>query len=142
MHTRERQLAIEPRDKGLLAYTLRSAAEVRSPAEAFDEIADVKPDAEMVDIARKIIDQQSGAFDPSQFTDRYEAALKALIAEKEKGGGREVTVEEPQDTKVVDLMAALKKSLGQNAASRRPAAPSREKRPASARRSQARKKAS
>jgi DNA end-binding protein Ku len=85
MHTRERLLAIEPRDNGMLAYSLRSHDEVRDPAEAFDDIPDRKADAAMVEIAEKIIDQQSGPFDPGAFTDRYEQALKHLIAEKQKG---------------------------------------------------------
>ena len=50
----------------------------------------------MVEIAAKIIEQQEGPFDPKQFNDRYEDALRALIKQKEKGGGRKVTVEEPQ----------------------------------------------
>lgn len=113
MHTRERLVAIEPRDRGLLAYTLRSHDEVKSPKEAFEDIPEHKADPQMVAIAEKIIEQQEGAFDPSKFTDRYEDALKALIKEKEKGAGRKVTVEEPEDTNVVDLMEALRKSLGQ-----------------------------
>ena len=116
MHTRERLMAIEPRDTGLVAYTLRSHDEVRDPAEAFDDIPATKADPAMVEIAEKIIAQQSGPFDPSKFTDRYEEALKKLIAQKEKGKGRTVEVEEPADTKVVDLMAALRRSLGQSAA--------------------------
>jgi DNA end-binding protein Ku len=115
MHTRERLLAIEPRDEGLVAYTLRSHDEVRDPADAFDDIPAEKADPAMVEIAEKIIEQQSGPFDPSKFTDRYEEALKKLVAEKEKGKGRTVEVEEPADTKVVDLMAALRRSLGQSA---------------------------
>ncbi|HZZ89532.1 MAG TPA: Ku protein, partial [Caulobacteraceae bacterium] len=142
MHTRERLLAIEPRDAGLLAYSLRSRDEVRDPAEAFDDIPAHKADPEMVEIAQKIIAQQSGAFDPDKFTDRYEQALKKLIAQKEKGKGRTVEVEEPEDTKVVDLMAALRKSLGQAAPERRKPA----KRPAPAmeakRKAPARKRAS
>jgi DNA end-binding protein Ku len=119
MHTRERLLAIEPRDNGLVAFSLRSRDEVRDPADAFDEIPDSKADAAMVDIAEKIIDQLAGRFDPSQFVDRYEEALKALIAEKEEGVGHTVAVEEPADTKVVDLMQALRRSL--EAGDRRPA---------------------
>src|SRR6202041_1525234 len=72
MHTRERLLAIEPRDDGMLAYSLRSHDEVRDPDEAFDDIPATKADPAMVEIAEKIIDQQSGAFDPAKFTDRYE----------------------------------------------------------------------
>jgi DNA end-binding protein Ku len=113
MHTRERLLAIEPRDDGMLAYSLRSHDEVRDPAEAFDDIPATKADRAMVEIAEKIIAQLSGAFDPSKFTDRYEDALKQLIAQKEKGQDGGVEVETPEDNKVVDLMAALRKSLGQ-----------------------------
>ena len=112
MHTRERLMAIEPREEGLLAYTLRSHDEVRSPEEAFEDLPKTKADPKMVAIAEKIIEQQEGPFDPSQFTDRYEDALKAMIKEKEKGSGRKVTVEEPEDTNVVDLMEALRRSLG------------------------------
>lgn len=119
MHQRERLLALEPRDKGLLAYTLRSNDEVRKPETYFDEIPDHKADPQMVAIAEKIIEQQSGPFDPSEFKDRYEDALRALIAEKQKGKGRVVHVEEPQDTNVVDLMEALRRSLGQNGGERR-----------------------
>ena len=115
MHTRERVLAVEPRDTGLLAYTLRSQNEVRDPEDAFDDIPATKADPAMVEIAEKIIAQQSGPFDPSKFTDRYEDALRKLIAAKQKGKGRTVAVEAPADTKVVDLMAALRRSLGEAA---------------------------
>jgi len=113
MHTRERLLAIEPRDNGLLAYTLRAHDEVKSADEAFEDIPAHKADAKMVSIAEKIIDQLEGEFDPATFTDRYEDALKALIKSKQKGGGGKVKVEEPEDTNVVDLMEALRRSLGQ-----------------------------
>jgi DNA end-binding protein Ku len=108
--TRERILALEPRGKGILAYTLRTDAEVRKPDEIFGSISDAKPDPAMISIAEKIIEQQEGPFDPSQFVDRYEEALKALIAEKQKGH-KVKTVAEPEDTNVVDLMAALRASL-------------------------------
>lgn len=64
----------------------------------------------MIDIARRIIEQQAGPFDPDQFVDRYEEALKALIAAKQKGQ-KPVRSAEPEDTNVVDLMAALRASL-------------------------------
>lgn len=119
MHQRERLVALEPRDKGLLAYTLRSHDEVRKPEEFFDDIPEHKADAQMIAIAEKIIEQQSGPFDPSEFTDRYEDALRALIAEKQKGKGRVIKAEEPKDTNVVDLMEALRRSLGQSGGERR-----------------------
>jgi DNA end-binding protein Ku len=112
MHTRERLLAIEPRDKGLIAYTLRTHDEVRDPKEAFEDIPAAKADPKMVEIAAKIIEQQEGPFEPEDFNDRYEDALRALIKQKEKGAGRKVTVEEPQGGEVIDLMEALRKSLG------------------------------
>jgi len=118
MHTRERLLAIEPRDAGLIAYTLRSRDEVRDPDEAFDDIPAGKADPAMVEIAEKIIAQQSGPFDPTKFTDRYETALRKLVAAKEKGKGRTVAAPPPSDTKVVDLMAALRRSLGEAAPKR------------------------
>src|SRR3984885_2637341 len=108
--TRERILALEPRDKGILAYTIRTDAEVRKPDEIFDPISDKAADPAMISIAEKIIEQQEGPFDPSQFVDRYEEALKALIAEKQKGHTVKA-VAEPEDTNVVDLMAALRASL-------------------------------
>jgi DNA end-binding protein Ku len=108
---RERLLALEPRDKGILAYTLRSHAEVRKPDEIFGVIGDAKPDPGMIAIAEKIIEQKQGPFDPSQFVDRYEDALKAMIEDKSKGR-KPAKVSEPEDTNVVDLMAALRASLG------------------------------
>lgn len=110
LHTRERLVALEPRGKGIVATTLRVNDEVRSAEETFAEIGDVAADEAMVDIASRIIEQQGGAFDPGQFNDRYEDALRALIAEKE--GKTPKSKDEPAaDTNVVDLMAALKASL-------------------------------
>jgi DNA end-binding protein Ku len=110
LSTRERLLALEPRAKGILAWSLRTDAEVRDMGQVFDDISTKKPDPSMIAIAKKIIEQQEGPFDPSQFVDRYEEALKALIEDKKKGH-KPVAVEAPDDTNVVDLMAALKASL-------------------------------
>jgi DNA end-binding protein Ku len=110
MHTRERLVALEPRDKGIVVYTLRMRDEVVDPAKAFAEIPAGKPDRKMIDIATRIIEQQEGPFDPDKFEDRYENALRDLIRRKEKGE-KIVTAEPVEDTNVIDLMAALKKSL-------------------------------
>ena len=120
LHQRERLLALEPRDEGMLAYSLRTRDEVRDPATVFDQIPDVKADAKMIDIAEKIIDQLEGPFDPTGFTDRYEEALKALIESKEKGKSGTVSVEEPKDTDASDLMEQLRRSLGQDAGGKKP----------------------
>lgn len=110
MHTRERLVALEPRDKGIIVYTLRMGDEVVSPADAFEDIPATRPDKQMVEIARKIIEQQAGAFEPEKFEDRYENALRELVRRKEKGE-KLVTAEPVEDDNVIDLMAALKKSL-------------------------------
>jgi DNA end-binding protein Ku len=125
MHQRERLLAMEPRDKGLIAYTLRTYDEVKNPEEVFDDIPDVKPDKNMVEIAAKIIEQQEGPFDPTQFKDHYEQALRALIEEKEKNAGRTVTSEPHEETKVIDLMEALRRSLGESGPAARRKAPAK-----------------
>ena len=82
MHQRERLMALEPRDRGIVAWSLRSNNEVRDADDVFSHIPALKPSAAMVEIAEKIIGQQEGPFDPSQFNDRYEDALRALIKEK------------------------------------------------------------
>ena len=84
--------------------------EIRSTDEVFDRNLP-KPDARMLQIAEKIIEQQEAKFDPTEFKDRYEDALRDLIARKSKGE-KLVTSEVPEEEdKVVDLMEALKKSL-------------------------------
>jgi DNA end-binding protein Ku len=110
LHQRERPCALEPRDGGMLLTTLRTHDEVRSSTALFGKHLP-KPDAKMLQIAEKIIDQQEAKFDPSHFKDRYEDALRALIERKKKG--KPVEAEEPakKDEKVVDLMAALQSSL-------------------------------
>lgn len=135
MSTRERVCAIEIEEGGLVLTTLRTAEEVRG----LDQVGSPdlpKPDAQMLQIAEKIVEQQSGEFDPSEFRDRYEDALRALIDEKRKG--KPVKPSKPaanDDAKVIDLMAALKKSLGAGAASpRRPASTSTTKKKPSGRR--------
>ena len=115
LHTRERLLALEPRDNGIVAYSLRTKDEVRQPADFFRDIPETKPDAGMVEIAAKIIDQLEGEFQPSGFVDRYEEALKGLIEAKSKG--RTVAAEPaPKDTPASDLMEALRRSLQRGAA--------------------------
>jgi DNA end-binding protein Ku len=110
MHQRERICALEPRDAGILLTTLRTHDEIRATSDVFDRNLP-KPDPRMLQIAEKIIEQQDARFDPSRFTDRYEDALRELIAKKKKG--QPVISEAPQqeEEKVVDLMEALKRSL-------------------------------
>jgi DNA end-binding protein Ku len=110
MRQRERICALEPRDKGILLTTLRSHDEIRAISQVFDRMLP-KPDGRMLQIAEKIIEQQDARFDPSRFTDRYEDALRELIAKKKKGQPVVSEAPEQDEEKVVDLMEALKKSL-------------------------------
>ncbi len=143
MHQRERLLALEPRDKGILAYSLRTNREVRDPNDTFGQIPASKPDAKMVAIAEKIIEQLEGEFDPSAFNDRYEDALRKLIKEKEKNHGRIAKVEEPKEAEVIDLMEALRRSLGEGGERRKPAGRAKPAaRKTAAKKAPARKKAS
>jgi len=111
MHTRERQVVIEPRGRGLLMTTLRSRDEIRAEKEIFDRVPADKADRRMVEIANKIIEQQASGFDPTRFEDHYEEALRELIEQKRKGR-TVVAAEPPKEEKVIDLMDALSRSLG------------------------------
>jgi DNA end-binding protein Ku len=123
LHSRERLVALEPRDNGLVAYTLRSHDEVRSAADFFRDIPDAQPPAAMIEIASKIIEQLEGPFEPEMFRDRYEDALRDLIQSKLKGKAKTITAAEPEDTEVDDLMEMLKQSLQRSSSTaRRPAA--------------------
>ena len=82
---REHIIALEPLDKGLMGTLLRYPYEVRSEKEYFDDIQDVKITKDMLDLARHIVEQKSGSFEPEQFEDRYESALIDLINQKRNG---------------------------------------------------------
>lgn len=118
---KERQLALEVHGKGLVAYTLRAHDEVKAADDYFDDIPAVKADPDMVEIAARIIGQKEADFDPTRFHDGYDEALREMIKAKAKGGKGVVAAPEPDDTNVIDLMAALKASLT-GAASAKPAA--------------------
>ena len=82
---REHIIALEPLDKGLMGTLLRYPYEVRSEKEYFDDIQDVKITKDMLDLAKHIVEQKSGSFEPEQFEDRYESALIDLINQKRNG---------------------------------------------------------
>ncbi|MCS3929209.1 DNA end-binding protein Ku [Bradyrhizobium elkanii] len=113
--SREHIVALEPRDKGLIGTLLRYPYEVRDPAEYFDEIQDVKVTKDMLDLAKHIVNQKAGRFDPDKFEDHYETALVDLI--NQKRAGKVIRPKErPKGENVVDLMDALRRSVGGAAA--------------------------
>ena len=116
MARRERAVAIMPMDRGLVVHTLYEEREIMSPKALFDEVPGDKPDPEMIKLARMLIDRQTAKFDPSDMEDRYETRLRAVIEAKVKGVKPKADdVAAPKGGNVVDLMAALKRSLGQEA---------------------------
>jgi len=117
---RERQLALEVRGKGLVAYSLRAHDEVRPAEDYFDDIPSVKSDKDMVEIASRIIAQKETDFDPTDFKDRYDEALREMVKAKQKGGESVVEAPEPDDTNVIDLMEALRNSLKGSATGAKP----------------------
>src|SRR5262249_24248446 len=108
MHRRERLLMLQPRDKGILATSLRYRNEVRDADNYFDEIPATKVPADMVKLAEHIIEQKESHFDPSKFDDRYEQALNALIKAK-RAGKAPPTAPSPQPSNVINLMDALRR---------------------------------
>ena len=118
MRGREYLVSIKPCGKGLVMETLRYSDEVRRAQTYFTDIGEAKPDEELLDLAQTLIDKKSAPFDAAKFSDRYVDALQALIDKKakQKGGGK--ILEDVDDapaskgSNVIDLMAALRKSVG------------------------------
>jgi DNA end-binding protein Ku len=110
---RERTVALRPMGAGLMAHTLYEERDLNSSKDLFDEAARLKTDPEMVDLAMQLIKRQSGNYDPADLEDRYETRLRAMIDAKIHGGGLITESERPQiaDSNVIDLVAALKRSL-------------------------------
>ncbi len=109
---REHVVTIVPRGKGMILHRMRDAREVEMKP-PFDEIKSVKVDPKMVEIASGIIEQKEGKFAPAEFKDPYEEALVAMLKRRAKGAKPVHEVEEEEaPTNVVNLMDALKKSLG------------------------------
>jgi DNA end-binding protein Ku len=108
---REHIIALEPLDNGLMGTLLRYPYEVRSEKEYFDDIQDVKITKDMLDLAKHIVEQKSGSFEPEQFEDRYEQALIELINQKRNGLKTPAKAAPKSGGNVINLMDALKRSL-------------------------------
>ena len=114
---REYVVSLKPCGRGLVLETLRYADEVNKAQSYFREIPDDVPDADLLDLAEALIQKKSAAFDPAVFHDRYVDALKDLVARKRKAKGGKIIDDKAETgggrsgSNVVDLMAALKKSM-------------------------------
>lgn len=129
---RERAVAILPLDNGLVLHTLHEPQDLYAHDKLFEQVPKARPDAEMVKLATQLIERQEGKFEPGDVEDHYEAKLREIIEAKLKGEGiAPEQAAEPRGDNVIDLMAALKKSLGQDAK------PARAKSAAAAQRSKA-----
>jgi len=112
---REWLVCIAPFGDGLLMEMIRYAEELKDPDAFFDEVPSGKPDKELVDLAVELIGRKTGKFTPEQFKNHYAEALRALVNKKMKGQKITAPHEEvaPGGGKVIDLMAALRKSIGE-----------------------------
>jgi DNA end-binding protein Ku len=144
MRGQEYVVALKPCGRGLLLETLRYADEVNKSSGFFRDIGDTKPDPDLLDMASMLIERKAGEFDPKEFHNRYVDALHRLIEKKQKAKGAKIIEEEetapPKGSNVIDLMAALKKSLGEQKAEAKPKkaaakkkAPAKKKEPEKAR---------
>jgi DNA end-binding protein Ku len=122
---RERAIALMPMDGGMVAHTLNEERDINDAKPLFEGLDKIKVDPEMVKLATQLIDRQTGEYDPKDVEDRYEARLREVIEAKLKGEGIEPVAEEAPRSNVIDLMSALRKSLGEQ-----PAAEKEEKKPA------------
>lgn len=130
MRGREYVVSLKPCGRGMVLETLRYADEVNRAQSYFREIEDAEPDAELLDLAEALIDKKTAPFKPDTFHDRYVDALERLIEKKKKAKGRRIIEEEDtgpakRSGNVIDLMAALKKSVdtgGKSPPARKPAA--------------------
>jgi DNA end-binding protein Ku len=143
MARRERAVLITPMEGGLAVHSLLEERDLNRASEFFGKHASGETDPEMVSLAKQLIKRQAGTYDPADVEDRYETRMRAVIAAKLQGEG--LTPESApavRESNVIDLMAALKKSLGQTAdpppaKPRKAAAKTGEKAPAKSSRKQA-----
>ena len=115
MRGKEYLVAMRPVGEGLAVSTLHYAGEILPAADAFRDIEHGKPQKDLVDMARHLIDTKSARFDPAAFKNHYSDALRALVRQKIETG-KAVAVDEekePRAPKVIDFMEALRRSVAQ-----------------------------
>ncbi len=123
LYGREYLIKVQPREKGLIMYTLRHASEIRS-MDAIEELADVPAQVKPAEVAlaRQVMGTFEGELDFAAYKDEYQEGLREII--DAKVAGREVVAQEVEaPPKVVNLMEALRKSLDSISATRKKTAP-------------------
>ena len=128
---REHIVMLEAFENGLLGTTLRYAYEVRDAKGYFEDVPELKLPKEMRDLAAHIVDSKAGHFDPAGFEDRYETALVEMLRAKQAGRVIQQPKDEPTPARVVNLMDALRASIGSQT-KKKPAAASTRSRTAAA----------
>ena len=129
MRGQEYVVSLKACGRGMVLETLRYADEVHKASSYFRDFGDAKPDQDLLDLASTLIEKKASGFDASEFHNRYIEALQGLIAEKIKKKGKRIIQDTssdspPRKSNVIDLMAALKKSIdtGTRAPAKPPAA--------------------
>src|SRR5262249_1077388 len=112
---RERVIALEPYDKGLLGTTLRYPYEVRKAEDYFCDLPDVAIAPDMLTLAEHILHSKASDFDPANFRDLYQEALLANLNAKQPGAVPERGKTFAPPHRVVNLMEALRRSVAEDA---------------------------
>src|SRR5436190_6184719 len=110
MAGRERLVALTPLGKGMLLTALRYPAEIRPADRYFEEISAAQPNEAQLRLAQQLIENQTAAFDPAAFTERYQAALLDTIKGK-LNGSQPIKVPQAEAKQIVDLAEALEESV-------------------------------
>lgn len=118
LYRRERAVMLEPRDRGIVLWTLRYGDEVRDESDYFGNIAETKPDPKLMSMVTKLIDEYKQPWTRTMVSDPVQASLLDVIAEKKKGKKRPIaakTEAEPPPSNVINIMDALRKSISSEA---------------------------
>lgn len=122
MYRRERAVMLEPRDMGIVLWTLRFGDEVRDEKDYFEDI-DAKPvDAKLMKLVEELIEERTKPWDPEMVSDPVQDKLLDIIASKKKGRKRPSKAkmdETSAPSNVINIMDALRKSLSQEKGARK-----------------------
>ncbi len=139
---RERIAALQPCGKGMMLETLRYENDLKEAEDFFADVDKVTVDKDQLALAKQLIEQKAGKFDPAKFKDHYENAVRELINRRMKGKRVKVEPEPKKSGEVIDFMEALRRSLGKDGGRKAASAASaRKAKKPTAKRSQTRRRA-